>query len=438
MIHRLQAIALLAIRAALRSRVVLMLGALLLLTVVGLPVWIRGDGTPQGTFTLLVGHTLTACFVILAATALWAGCAAMAIERHGGVATLTAAKPVHPLQLWLGKWLGLTLLATIMLTLTLLTLLLRIHYYGNTAIPADWQRCNLIIAPDMPKPEIEADLYLKKLAEAGKLPTDTPISTLMADIIREINNRYEIINPGNTKTWHFNIPPHPTAKPGDPLLRATFETQHYLRNESQLSITVAASDSPPLLLNDNGAVMAGEPLLTTLPAAVITPGAPLAATFSLSATATEPLFIHPGRNLALLLPGINFTANLCRTGIIMAAILALFTAIGLTLGSCFSFPVASFAATAFVMLTMIGACVYDDQTPLQDEPPIERAGWHIIRTATIASRPLFAAAPVKRLVSNEEIPLHDVAQPLVTGLIYAPALLALFSTVILRRKEVEG
>ena len=357
MIRRLLAIALLAIRAALRARVVLALAALLLLALLGLPAWIRGDGTAEGTFAVLTGHTLMACFTLLAATTLWAGCAAMAAERGGGTAVLTAAKPVRPAELWLGKWLGLLALSAVMLLLTLGGLWLQLHL-RSAALPADWQRSHRVVGPQLPLPEVEAARLLTQLRDRNELPPGMSEANIKESLLRDIRNRYDVIAPGDEHAWHFTLPTLSPTRDGTPQLRVLFESQYQLRRETAVTVIVANAATAGAYTCATSA-MAGEPLLLPLPDTVATPGSHLSVTFTTAPTATEPLFLHAGRNLALLLPGVGLGANLLRAALVLWAMLALLTACGLTLGSCFSFPVASFAATAFVMRTLIGACVGD-------------------------------------------------------------------------------
>lgn len=438
MIARISAIALLAIRAAIRSRVVLALGALLLLTLLGLPGWVRGDGTPRGTFVLLVGHTLTACFLLLAITALWAGCAAMAAERVGGTAVLTAVKPVRPLELWFGKWLGLVALGTLLLGAVAAGLWLQVRFRA-TALPADWQRSNRVVTYLRPRPEVEAEQLIQRLRAEKRMPTDATAAELRAELVREIRNRYELINPGETKTWRFRIPGdrviHTRGHPADPALRAVFETQFALRQEVTLAIQARLEDSAAEPFANTTEVMAGEPLMLTLPPVFSTPGATVVVTAQLDPSARVPLLIHPGRNLALLFPGIGFANNLVRTALVLLAVLATCVACGLALGCCFSFPVASFAAAAFVLLTLMGACTGSGGKVAAEEPLSERAGRQIIGVGTTLTRPLRDAAPIGRLARSEEIPARNLLAPLATGGVAAPIVLALFSALVLRRRE---
>jgi len=438
MIPRILAIALLAIRAAVRSRVVLALGALLLLTLLGLPGWVRGDGTPRGAFVLLVGHTLAACFLLLAATTLWAGCAAMAAERAGGTAVLTAVKPVRPIELWVGKWLGIVVLAALLLAAAAAGLWLQIRVRADE-LPADWRRCHRVVACQRPEPAAEAERLLRRLRDEGRMPTDATEAELRAGLIREIRNRYELIHPGESKTWRFRIPGGVAAagqgRGTAVVLRAVFETQFALRQEAALSVRAEIAGTGTEAFAADAKAMAGEPLALALPATLAVPGSVVAVTFRLDPSARAPLLLHPGRNLALLFPGIGFTANLARAALALLAVLAAFAACGLALGCCFSFPVASFAAAAVVLLSLIGACTGSGEASGGGEPPAERVGRRVIAAGTALARPFLDAAPVGRLARSEEIPARGLLPPLAAGGVAAPVALALLSAFVLRRRE---
>jgi hypothetical protein len=434
MIPRVFAIALLAIRAAIRSRMVLTLAALLLLALVGLPGWIRGDGTPQGAFTLLVGHTLGVCFFLLAATSLWAGCAAVAAERGAGTATLTVVKPVRPFELWFGKWLGIVALDAVLLGAVVAGLRLQIPLRAPT-LPDDWRRCDRVVPCLLPDPALEADQALRTLRAEGRLPANTSLSSLRAALIQEARNRYTLIHPGEKQAWRFRLPRHAAGR--TPTVRAVFETQYGLHEASALTLyaqAVSPAAAAPFEVHE--ALMAGEPLMRALPPLTPATGGLVEVAFHLDPGARAPLLLHPGRNLALLIPDGSFGGNLARAALLLLAVLAALAACGLTLGCCFSFPVASFAAVVLILLVRLGSGATLDATDRTGAAGFaERVGRQLARGAGAAARPLLSAAPITQLTRRETIPLRSLAQPLGIGLFAVPVLLACVSAGVLKRRE---
>jgi hypothetical protein len=435
MIPRVFAIALLAIRAAIRSRMVLTLAALLLLALAGLPGWIRGDGTAQGTFTLLVGHTLGVCFFLLAATSLWAGCAAVAAERSAGTATLTVVKPVRPIELWLGKWLGIVVLNAVLLGAVVVGLRLQILIRAPT-LPDDWRRCDRVVPCILPDPIQEAEQALQTLRAEGRLLTNSPVAKLRADLIQEARMRYTLIQPGEKQAWRFRLPRHATGIA--PTVRAVFETQYGLHEESALTlyaqaVAPSAAEAP---FEVHETLMAGEPLLRALPPFTTDSGGLIEVAFQLDPGARSPLFLHPGRNLALLLPDGSFGRNLACAALLLLAVLAALAACGLALGCCFSFPVASFAAVVLILLALLGSRATADAADLTEASGLgERFGMQVVRCAGAVTQPLLSAAPITQLTRREAIPLRSLAQPLGIGFIAVPALLACISASVLKRRE---
>lgn len=76
--QRLYAIAWLAWKAAFRFRLFLVVSALLLLSVVGLPLLIKDDGTARGFTQILLTYTLTAITGLLGISTLWLACGTLA------------------------------------------------------------------------------------------------------------------------------------------------------------------------------------------------------------------------------------------------------------------------------------------------------------------------------------------------------------------------
>ena len=100
--NRILAIAGIAIRNAVRSRVVIILLGILLLVIIGLPLTVKGDGTIAGQVRILLSYTLGFVSFILSLATLWAGCAAVSLEIQEKQIHLVVTKPVRRVQIWLG------------------------------------------------------------------------------------------------------------------------------------------------------------------------------------------------------------------------------------------------------------------------------------------------------------------------------------------------
>src|SRR5512140_2450190 len=106
----LLAIAWLTWKAAFRFRLFLVVAALLLGSVVGLPVLIKDDGTARGFTQILLTYTLSAITALLGMSTLWLACGTLARDIEECQMQLVAVKPIARWQIWLGKWLGILML----------------------------------------------------------------------------------------------------------------------------------------------------------------------------------------------------------------------------------------------------------------------------------------------------------------------------------------
>src|SRR4051794_13103990 len=105
--QRILAIAWLTWKAALRFRLFIVVAALLLLSVIGLPLLLKDDGTARGFTQILLTYTLSAITGLLGLSTLWLSCGTLARDIEDCQMQMVAVKPVARWQIWLGKWLGI-------------------------------------------------------------------------------------------------------------------------------------------------------------------------------------------------------------------------------------------------------------------------------------------------------------------------------------------
>src|SRR5271155_568403 len=115
--QRIIAIAWLTWKAALRFRLFLVIAALLILAVVGLPLIIKDDGTAQGFTQIILTYTLSVTTALLGLSTLWLSCGTLARDIEECQIQVVATKPIARWQIWLGKWLGIVSLNAALLIL---------------------------------------------------------------------------------------------------------------------------------------------------------------------------------------------------------------------------------------------------------------------------------------------------------------------------------
>src|SRR6201985_3582721 len=116
--QRLIAIAWLTWKAAFRFRLFLVLAALLIAAVIGLPILIKDDGTARGFTQILLTYTLSAITALLGFSTLWLSCGTLARDIEECQMQVVATKPIARWQIWLGKWLGIVSLNAALLALS--------------------------------------------------------------------------------------------------------------------------------------------------------------------------------------------------------------------------------------------------------------------------------------------------------------------------------
>src|SRR5947208_8249859 len=112
------AIAWLTWKAAFRFRLFLVIAALLLAAVVGLPILIKDDGTARGFTQILLTYTLSVITGLLGLSTLWLACGTLARDIEECQMQMVAVKPIARWQIWLGKWLGLVTLNAALLAVS--------------------------------------------------------------------------------------------------------------------------------------------------------------------------------------------------------------------------------------------------------------------------------------------------------------------------------
>src|SRR6476620_5464888 len=134
--QRLLAIALLTWKAALRFRLFLVLAGLLILSVIGLPILIKDDGTARGFTQILLTYTLTTITGLLGLSTLWLSCGTLARDIEECQMQVVATKPIARWQIWIGKWLGIMSLNAVLLALSGVSIFLLLQWRA-TKLPME-------------------------------------------------------------------------------------------------------------------------------------------------------------------------------------------------------------------------------------------------------------------------------------------------------------
>jgi hypothetical protein len=413
---------------------------LMLLTgcVLGLPRVLQGDGTPEGELSILLEITLSACFGVLALTTLWAGCAALSTERDSQLLDLTRVKPVRGAELWLGKWLGLLALNALLLTAVVVGVRAQIglrHTSAGGAF-APLLTCRNVARPLLPAPETEAREALRLARSRGALPAGVSEPQFYREQLQAARSRYRVVNPGETALWQLSLPA--PVRPGEPLTaRFRFDVDWGARADVRgicrlrragASAWAAQAAVTDFTLNTISLPLAG---------AELAGAGQLELAFEHTGGAgSAALLINPRRNVALLSPGGSFAGNLARGAAIQFALLALLAALGLTLGCCFSFPVAAFNAAALLLLVLVSAALTGAAPDAEESGTARaRASRALVQAVGAVAQPLATLEPIAHLSAGERITWDGVGRAAGIAGLAGPALLAVAGALALRRRE---
>ena len=458
-----------SLRTLLRSRLApVMLLAVLAATAL-LPLAMRGDGTLEGLIRLHLTYTLGLASFLLGLFSLWTGCAGISREAETKTLHLLVTKPVPRLSIWLGKWLALLVLDAALLAAAVAASAATLHHRVHSPAFTDAQRAEArpralaslttlrAPLPDV-EPAVRAD-YLR-LRAAGKL-SDAPESTLLAQIRRNVLAREFALAPEASRTWQF---PRPDGCRDDAPV--------WLQLRCDSSILGSAETAIAWLPGaENGgeqqfAFIPGLPRLLPAPLPLSAYAAPntLSVTLSNRDPSGATLFFDPDDGVLLRVRTGGFSGNLLRASLLLYGRMALLAAVGLTLGTLFSLPVAAFASVVLLLLlqlsNFIGAAAQtdratfvanvapfgadahahgDDGTTAAPPSPAARAAatalYVLYRATWTLLRPLLEDTTLDRLATATAIPAREVIGTLLRQLLLLPLLLGLLSAATLRARE---
>jgi hypothetical protein len=356
--QRLFAITWLTWKAAFRFKLFLVIAVLLLISVVGLPLLIKDDGTARGFTQILLTYTLSTVSGLLGLSTLWLACGTLARDIEECQMQVVAVKPVARWQIWIGKWLGIISLNATLLGLAGVSIFLLLQWRASR-LPAQEQntlRNEVLVARGSAKPasvdkEIDATTEQAMQERLKQSRVDRVDLTEVRKQIREqVKADYQLVPPGYTKRWLIDLG---LAK-------------NYLRDRPlHLRIKFNSADKSPSG-TFGGLWAVGVPQKTALWRSEVMSLAP----DTFHEFAIDPnLFdengvltvqFYNGNETALLFPldegievlyreggfGLNFVRGL---GIIFCW-MSLLAALGLAAASFLSFPVAAFCAVGVMTL----------------------------------------------------------------------------------------
>ncbi len=411
------------VRMAVRSRMLVLLAVLVAACVAGLPRVVRGDGSAGGEAQVYLSYAFGLSSVLLSGAAAWAAAGAVSLEVSGRQAHLLRTKPVWPASLWVGKWLGLMALNAALLGM------------------AGGLTYSFVLGAARRAQAAGADGMLPRndvlTAQSWVLPEQAPAP------VTGLGTRPRwVVPPGGAATWQFPVPAGRKLAAAM-RLQFRFAASHI---ERQRPVTGAWR------------VTAGHRCLAEAEAAY-TPHldhqlrlAPIAAAEADRITATyrntdvrDPatiLFVtDDGVRLRVREGG--WAGNVARALLLVLARLGLCSALGLTAGCLFSFPVAVFAAGAYLLMIPLSAwtgprplVVETGGLPVWLAGPLAGVGSAVATAVYWLTPPMARFDPLSYLSTGTTIPWALVGEAWAVLVLGYGGVLACLGIWLFRRREL--
>lgn len=447
------AIAAISIRNAIRSKLVIVLIAFLLLVLIGLPLTIRGDGTLTGHVRLLLQYTLGLAMLILSVATVWASCAAISSEIRDRQIQMVLAKPVQAAQLWLGKWLGLTVLNGGLLLICAIGTYAALQWTTRPSqllIAEQQELAREILIAHRPIAADEIDLsaeierQYRAARERGEWPAEIPTREVLPQIERAVRAQANAVAPGQGRRWTFNLPRIPPSE--EPLLlRYRFSTSVF---DMEPIDGVWLVGDPARPDRERIEVEHAQRTTYTVPLDPSALNANQRLTLEFQNHNREPVtVIFNPAELHVLIPQGTFLGNYIKATLLLMIHLSFLAAIGLTAGAFLSVPVAALASFYFLLMLNAGRFIgrlaareihlgHHHTEPGLISQVFAAASQVIYSALNLLIQPVYATNPLVPVAAGEWVSAGRVGYDLIVKVVVYSGVLLLFSVWHLRRKEV--
>ena len=452
--RRTLAIAVIAVRNAVRSRLFTSLLLLALLAVIGLPLTIEGDGTLRGYTTVLLSYTMGAVFILLSVSTAWAACASMSVELGNRRMDLVVTKPIHPLQIWLGKWLGIMALNAVLLAAAGAATYALLQWKARSVVKPEERRVldheimvtrEFVWADDEPI-EARARQELARLTREGKLPPNVPPAAALTEIRSQLLAASRSVPPGGVRHWVFRLA-HPPRRSEEIRLRFKLASSRQVENTPAAYRWETARDSNGSRWSQSGIIAPNAVREIAIPRSLIGNDRTLALDFVNTETKVPAtLMLYPEAGPVLLVPWDRIEWNLLRALGIVFCFLGFFAAIGLTSGALFSLPVSVFVSFAAMLVLSLSGYMHTVVTTgvfyvpheggMPEASAVDHAIMGLFKALHLVLGPVTRFECVAPLSEGRLIPWATLGQAFAFLVVLGGGLLWVGGATVLRRREI--
>jgi len=359
--RRILAIASIALRTAVRSRVVVILLGLLLLAIVGLPATVKSDGTLAGRVQILLTYTLAAVSTILSVATVWAGCAAVATEVQEKQLHLILTKPVRRVEVWLGKWLGLLALNGGLLVVCGVAIYAGLWWHTRPGtLTAEEQRRlgeEILVARREVLPEpldvtAPAQQILAEQQKRGAVPAGRPVEQVLAAIQDSLRQAAFTVPTGYKRMWTFKLPALPTGEQPVVLRYKLASSQIAGALVDGLWLVGPADSAERVEIRVTNAAQGVHSV--SIPVAALRGSREVVVEYANINPVPLAVLFDPQDGLALLVFEGTFVGNFVRGILVVFLQLAFLAALAVSAGTLMSLPVAALVTGYVVLLIQVG------------------------------------------------------------------------------------
>ncbi len=351
-------------KAAFRFRLFWVLAALLLGSVVLLPLVLKDDHTARGFTQLVLTYNLSVITALLGLATVWLACGTLARDIEECQMQMVAVKPIARWQIWLGKWLGLVMLNAALLAVAGTSVYVLLGLRARK-LPPDQQtilRNEVFVARGSlkePKPDLEQ--YVGEILKERLEKTPVPVAeqpALRKQLLEQLKAGAQLVPPGYPRRWSIDLGLRKNFLRDQPLyLRAKFHAVQTNRGGLYLGLWQAGVPGKTQVWQDRVSMAADSFYELEIPPNLFDGAGKLTVTFVngtvLTDTPTTLLFPLEDGFEVLYREG-GFSLNYARGLAIIWCWLALLAALGLAAASLLSFPVAAFFSVSLLIVALSG------------------------------------------------------------------------------------
>jgi hypothetical protein len=354
------AIAGLTWKAALRFKLFLVIAALLILAVVGLPLVVKDDGTARGFTQIILTYTLSAITALLGLSTLWLACGTLARDIEECQIQVVATKPVARWQIWLGKWLGIMSLNAVLLAISG-TCIFGLLEWRAGKLPAAEQKIlreQVLVARGSAKESsnpAEIETETERILQ-GRLKSSPVDKVDVPEVRRQIRERvkadFQLVPPSYQRTWQIDLGYAQNYLRGKPLqLRVKFNSAQKSPSGTFVALWQVGVPEKTKFWRSEPMSLAPDTFHEfEIPPDLFDANGRLTIQF---ANPNETALLFPLEDgLEVLYPEGGFALNFARGLGIIFCWMAVLAALGLMAASFLSFPVATFFALSLLLVVL--------------------------------------------------------------------------------------